>query len=106
MPYRGIDPSTPMIVGAGQAIQRPADRTAALPAGMIAELRAFGSAAAAYALFEDSLRLARGETVDAARARPAALWERFSAVAAANPFAWDRTPHSESAIATETADNR
>jgi len=38
----------------------------------IAELRAFGSAAAAYALFEDSLRVALGETVAQARDRVAA----------------------------------
>ena len=82
------------------------ERVGAFPPEMISELRSFGSAAAAYALFEDSLRLARGETVEQGRDRVAALWARFSAVAADNPFAWDRSRHAAADIRAETADNR
>ncbi|HEX3705933.1 MAG TPA: hypothetical protein VHV76_04815, partial [Mycobacteriales bacterium] len=59
-----------------------------------------------YALFEDSLRRARGESVDEHRDRIAELWARFSAVASANPYAWDRTAHDAASIRTESPDNR
>ncbi|HEX4979890.1 MAG TPA: hypothetical protein VFV35_07490 [Acidimicrobiales bacterium] len=73
---------------------------------MMAEAATFGGASPAYALFEDSLRASLGLSMDAHRDRISALWERFSAVAAANPYAWDRTPHSASEIREPTPENR
>ena len=73
---------------------------------MMAEAAAFGGASPAYALFEDSLRAALGLSMDAHRDRISALWERFSAVAADNPYAWDRTAHSAAEIREPTPDNR
>lgn len=43
-----------------------------------------------YAIIESALRFARGETVSAHRDRIAALYARFSEIAAANPQAWRR----------------
>jgi acetyl-CoA C-acetyltransferase len=60
----------------------------------------------AFALFENALRFARGEAVDAHRARIAALWSRFSHVAARNPYAWIQEPMTAEAIATPSEVNR
>jgi acetyl-CoA C-acetyltransferase len=60
----------------------------------------------AFALFENALRHARGESVDAHRARIAALWSRFSHVAAKNPHAWIQEPKSPEEIGTPTETNR
>ena len=76
------------------------------PDEMLTEMSVLGSAAAAYALFEDRLRSAAGETPAAHAARIAELWAGFSAVAEHNPYAWDRTPHSADAIRTPTPTNR
>lgn len=73
---------------------------------MMAEMAALGSATAAYALFEDSLRLRAGRTVDEQRDHCAALWARFSDVARRNPYAWDRSHHDVAAIRDESATNR
>ncbi len=73
---------------------------------MMAEAAIFGGASPAYALFEDSLRSSLGLSMDAHRDRISALWERFSAVAATNPYAWDRTPHTAAEIREPTPDNR
>jgi acetyl-CoA C-acetyltransferase len=70
------------------------------------EFRMFGAAAPAYALMDDSLRAAMAESVEAHRDRIAELWARFSAVAAMNPFAWDRTAHPAAEIRDVTPDNR
>jgi acetyl-CoA C-acetyltransferase len=59
-----------------------------------------------YALFEDSLRRSREATVDEHRDHIAELWARFSAVAAANPYAWDQTVHDAESIREATPDNR
>ena len=82
------------------------EHVSGFPDEMLAELSVLGSAAAAYALFEDRLRMAAGETPAEHTGRIAALWAAFSAVAADNPYAWDRTPYSAEAIATPTPDNR
>ena len=65
-----------------------------------------GAAATAYALFDDSLRAASAESVPAHRDRIGHLWARFSATAATNPFAWDRTPRSASEIREPSPENR
>ena len=59
-----------------------------------------------YPLFETGLRAAAGRTVEAHQRVVGALWSRFAEVAAANPHAWSRTPHSAEAITTPTAENR
>ena len=51
-----------------------------------------GMPAAQYALIDNALRAAEGLTVDAHRDQLAELWAGMSAVAAANPDAWNRTP--------------
>ena len=76
------------------------------PSDLLEETRALGSTTAAYALFDDSMRRARGETVDDRRDRVAALWARFSAVAAENPYAWDRTPKTAIEVREASATNR
>src|SRR5947199_317383 len=43
-----------------------------------------------YPIFENALRSAAGESIDEHQARVAALWSRFSEVAAGNPNAWSR----------------
>jgi acetyl-CoA C-acetyltransferase len=60
----------------------------------------------AFALYENALRHARGESVDAHRARIAALWSRFSLIAAKNPYAWIQEPKSPEEIGTPTETNR
>ena len=60
----------------------------------------------AFALFENALRHARGESVEVHRARIARLWSRFSHVAAKNPHAWIQQPLSPEEIGTPTETNR
>ncbi len=59
-----------------------------------------------YPIFESAIRHANGESIDDHRTRIAALWERFNAVAAANPEAWSRTPMTADQIREATSDNR
>ena len=47
-----------------------------------------------YPMFEQSLRIAAGETSEDHRRRIGELWSQFSAVAATNPYAWSREPLS------------
>lgn len=77
-----------------------------MPDSMREENAIFKGAPGAYALFEDRLRASKGETVEAHRTRLAGLWAHFSEVACANPYAWDRTPHTMEAIRDESASNR
>lgn len=82
------------------------EHVSGFPDEMLAELAVLGSAAGAYALFEDRLRSANGESPAEHAARIAGLWERFSAVAAENPYAWDRTAHTAEQIGTASPANR
>jgi acetyl-CoA C-acetyltransferase len=59
-----------------------------------------------YPMFETALRARDGRSVADHQRHIATLWSRFSAVAQANEFAWDRTPHSADEIATPSPDNR
>ena len=59
-----------------------------------------------YPLFEQALRIAGGESIDAHRTRIGQLWAQFSAVAAANPNAWVREQVSADQITTTGPDNR
>jgi acetyl-CoA C-acetyltransferase len=59
-----------------------------------------------YPMFETALRAAAERTPDDHVERVSQLWARFSAVAAANPFAWIRDAKSAEEIRTVTAKNR
>ncbi|GAA4815241.1 crotonase/enoyl-CoA hydratase family protein [Nocardioides caeni] len=59
-----------------------------------------------YALLESALRGAAGTPDAEHRDRIADLWARHSAIAAGNPWAWDRTERSAAEIATPSPDNR
>ena len=82
------------------------ERLFGFPDEMLTEMAALGAAAVGYALLEDRLRSAAGETPSEHAARIATLWEGFSAVAAGNPYAWDRSTHSAEAIVTPSPSNR
>jgi acetyl-CoA C-acetyltransferase len=60
----------------------------------------------AYALVESARRHHRGWSEDEHRARLGRLYEGMARVAAANPLAWDRRPHSAAELTTPSADNR
>ena len=60
----------------------------------------------AYPLFENAIRFARGETIDAHRERIARLWSAFSRVAAENPFAWSRKSLTPEEVMTPSPTNR
>lgn len=59
-----------------------------------------------YPLFEQALRIANGENIDEHQRRIAALWARFSDVAAGNPHAWSREARSAEHIGQASPDNR
>ncbi|GAC1518115.1 MAG: acetyl-CoA acetyltransferase [Acidimicrobiales bacterium] len=59
-----------------------------------------------YPIFENAIRAAAGETVDEHQVGVSEMWSRFSAVAARNPHAWDRTFHTAEEIRTVTPRNR
>lgn len=59
-----------------------------------------------YPTFESAIRRDRGETLDEHRVRISRLWERFNAVAVANPYAWFRKPMTAEEIRTPSPDNR
>jgi acetyl-CoA C-acetyltransferase len=60
----------------------------------------------AYPLFENALRAAHGWSLDEHAARIGRVWSRFSEVAAANPYAWIRSPRTPDEIVTPSPDNR
>lgn len=62
--------------------------------------------ATTYPLFENALRARRGVSPQEHSRRLGALLERFTRVAAANPYAWFPTPRSAEEIATASAANR
>ena len=51
-----------------------------------------------YPMFEQAVRIARGETPGAHRRRIGELWARFNTVAQGNPHAWSRDPVSAEQI--------
>lgn len=59
-----------------------------------------------YPIFETAIRYASGRSPDSHLDHVSRLWERFSAVAAANPYAWDREAHTAAEIRTPSAKNR
>jgi len=60
----------------------------------------------AYPMFEVALAAKNGRTPDEQRRQAAALWSRFSEVAATNPNAWIQQAYSPDEIATATPTNR
>ena len=59
-----------------------------------------------YPIFENAIRHARGETLDAHIRRVSELWAGFSRVAAGNPHAWIREAMTAEAIRTPSDFNR
>jgi acetyl-CoA C-acetyltransferase len=59
-----------------------------------------------YPIFENALRYARGESLEAHRIRISELWAGFNAVAVDNPHAWIRTPMTAEQIRTPSPQNR
>ncbi len=59
-----------------------------------------------YAIMDSAIRAHRGETLDEARDRAAALWADYAAVAVSNPHAADRSGMSAAEIREPSATNR
>jgi acetyl-CoA C-acetyltransferase len=59
-----------------------------------------------YPVFENALRRARGESLEAHLVRISELWARFNAAAVQNPHAWLREPLTAEQIRTPSAENR
>lgn len=79
------------------------------PTGVIdplAALQGVLTPAQVYPLFETAWTAARGDDQAEGIARSAALWERYAAVAAHNPFAWRRDAPDAATIASPDAGNR
>lgn len=68
--------------------------------------RGIGRPPVFFSLYENAMRHARGESLDAHRERVARLWAGFSRVAADNPHAWTSDPLDPEAIRTPSDDNR
>jgi acetyl-CoA C-acetyltransferase len=62
--------------------------------------------AGVFSLFENAMRFARGESIQAHRDRISKLWARFNAVAQDNPYAWTREPLSPAEIGTPSPSNK
>jgi acetyl-CoA C-acetyltransferase len=92
---QGADAAPDRIIGT----DRPANNVAETEVGI-------GAPIYAYALMESALRGASGDDEATHTAAIADLWARHSAVAADNPYAWDRTARTAEEIATPTPDNR
>lgn len=59
-----------------------------------------------YPLIETAIRAKNGETPELHRQRIGALWSRFAMVAAANPYAWNRSGPSAEEITVASPTNR
>jgi acetyl-CoA C-acetyltransferase len=62
--------------------------------------------AAIFSLYENAMRAARGESLEAHRERISELWARFARVAAGNPYAWTRSAPSAEEIRTASPSNK
>lgn len=103
-------------LAAGEPTGWPEPEPGAAPDRVVGIERAGGSEAEAragliapvviYPLLENALWASEGGDLAKHRSALGALWARFSAVAAHNPFAWDREPHDAEAIATPGPANR
>ena len=97
----GLDPSWNTDPGEGDP-----EAFGGFPNEMLVEMATVGPPTHAYALIEDSLRSANGESVEGQRDRICDLWSRFSKVAAANPWAWQRYALTTQQVRSESASNR
>ena len=89
-------PGTPdLLIGEDMNMRHEAEKAAGL-----------GRPIQLYPMFENALRYARGETIEAHLRRISELWSRFSEVASRNPHAWIRERHSALTIRTPSATNR
>ncbi len=59
-----------------------------------------------YPIFEQALRIANGESVDAHRGRVGLLWAKFNKVAVDNPHAWSRNALTPQQITEVGPENR
>jgi acetyl-CoA C-acetyltransferase len=59
-----------------------------------------------YPLYENAFQAARGQNPAEGNTASAALWARFAAVAAANPYAWIRSSPDAAEIAAPSPSNR
>ncbi|WP_099023943.1 acetyl-CoA acetyltransferase [Mycolicibacterium palauense] len=85
----------------------PAERGADVPfVGEADERIGLDRPAYVYPLFEQALRIANREGMDAHRRRIGELWSRFSFVAQHNPHAWSRQKLSAEQIWRPRPDNR
>jgi acetyl-CoA C-acetyltransferase len=100
----GVEPS--WITEDPPGVVAPPERVSGFPDEMLSEMGVLGSAAAAYAIFDDRLRSSSGRSLAEQRDHVAALWSGFSDVAVNNPHAWDRTPHAVDEIRNASTDNR
>jgi acetyl-CoA C-acetyltransferase len=71
-----------------------------------AVLHGMATPSTAYPLFENAATASWGQTPSEAHQESTALWEKFSAVAADNPSAWNRKPLTAEEIGTPTSANR
>ena len=91
------DESVPMAEVAGDDVPMAGD----------AEIRiGLDRPACVYPLFEQALRIANGEPIEAHLRRVGELWARFSAVAVDNPNAWIRDPVTAEQICQPGPRNR
>ncbi|MCV7279065.1 acetyl-CoA acetyltransferase [Mycolicibacterium flavescens] len=91
------DESVPMAEGADDGV----------PMAGPAEIRInLDRPAYVYPMFEQALRIAAGRSTEAHRRHIGELWAQFSAVAATNPNAWNRTALTAEQIWREGPDNR
>lgn len=80
-------------------VDRPANNDAETSVGL-------GAPIYVYALLESALRGESGCSAKEHQAKIADLWARHSAVAAANPYAWDPTERTAEEIGAPSATNR
>jgi acetyl-CoA C-acetyltransferase len=91
------DPDTPPAQPFG--IERP-------PATELEAARGVQVPVHAYPLIENAIRMEAGWTLSEHRARIGSLWSRFSEAAAANPYAWFRSPLSAVEVIQPSPTNR
>jgi len=98
----GVQAGLTKVAGEPDVVQRPT--------GEILSAREINSGLAMpvnqYAMMENALRGAEGQTLDAHRREVAALWAGMSRVAAGNPDAWNREGLAEDAIREPVGKNR
>jgi len=89
-------------IGEPDVVQRPTSEILSMR-----ELNAgLGMPVGQYAMMDNALRAAEGQSIDAHRREVAELWAGMSRVAVDNPAAWNREPCSADAIREPVGKNR